>query len=90
MFAVRVSAAAATMLGLYQFGMATETAVTILQKNCASCHGATQMSGFDVRNWKREWFRQPISFWILTAPLCKMVKAMKYLQGTVAPMRPSS
>jgi cytochrome c553 len=28
---------------------AAEPAVAILQKNCASCHGAAQMSGFDVR-----------------------------------------
>ena len=49
MFAVRVSAAAAAMLWLYQLAIAADKAVTILQKNCASCHGATQMSGFDVR-----------------------------------------
>ncbi|HYP06430.1 MAG TPA: c-type cytochrome domain-containing protein, partial [Bryobacteraceae bacterium] len=30
--------------------MAADSAVTILQKNCTSCHGATQMSGFDVRD----------------------------------------
>ena len=49
MFAVRGSAAAAAMLWLYQLAIAADKAVTILQKNCASCHGATQMSGFDVR-----------------------------------------
>jgi hypothetical protein len=31
-------------------GIAADTALAILQKNCASCHGAAQMSGFDVRS----------------------------------------
>ena len=47
MFVVRLAALA--VLGVYGCAMAEETAVAILQKNCASCHGAAQMSGFDVR-----------------------------------------
>ena len=45
-----VRLAAIAVLGVYDFGIAAETAVAILQKNCASCHGAAQMSGFDVRD----------------------------------------
>ena len=48
MFAVKLATVA--VLGLHQIALATETAVTILQKHCASCHGATQMSGLDIRN----------------------------------------
>ena len=38
------------VLAVVQIGTAADTAVAILQKNCASCHGAAQMSGFDVRD----------------------------------------
>ncbi|HYP15282.1 MAG TPA: c-type cytochrome domain-containing protein, partial [Bryobacteraceae bacterium] len=38
------------VLTSWQSGIAAEPAVAILQKNCASCHGAAKMSGFDVRD----------------------------------------
>lgn len=47
MFGVKLAAAA--VAGWCQLA-AAEPAVAILQKNCASCHGAAQMSGFDVRD----------------------------------------
>jgi hypothetical protein len=37
-------------LAAFQCLSAAEPPVAILQKNCASCHGAAQMSGFDVRD----------------------------------------
>ena len=45
-----VRLATIVVLSVCHSAIAAETAVTILQKNCASCHGAAQMSGFDVRD----------------------------------------
>ena len=49
MFAVKSPLLRLQCSGCTSLRMAADTAVTILQKNCASCHGAAQMSGFDVR-----------------------------------------